>query len=135
MGSFQPAVIDLSASAVQVVQTSRVNPRVIMDKNGLRAYDAAGNIVFNIDATTGNITLTGTATISGAVKAHGFSFYDDLRGFVWKLASTAPASQPFWQLSGPTWAQVKSVFATWGAMKAQGTWAQVRNYVIKQLGL
>jgi hypothetical protein len=135
---FFPGVIDLSQSSIQVVQTSRTNPRVVMDKNGLRAYDGAGNIVFNLDATTGSITLTGGATISGAVSAHGFKFYDDTHGFVYALASARPAgAQPIWNFVGPLWSDVKALGLTWGQVKAlvSHSWDNFRKYVVQQRGL
>lgn len=63
--AFFPTEIDLTGSAVSLIETSTTNPRVVLDKNGLRGFDAGGAILFNIDATTGHITATGL-TIDGS---------------------------------------------------------------------
>lgn len=45
---FFPQTINLANSAVQEIETSLVNPRVVLDANGLRAYDANGNVILNL---------------------------------------------------------------------------------------
>lgn len=64
--SFQPQTIDLSASFVQLIRTALANPKVTLDKTGLKSYDANGNLVTSINAD-------GTAQISGALTAQGMT--------------------------------------------------------------
>ena len=132
MSSFFPSTIDLSASAIQVVQTSRQNPRVAMDKNGLRAYDASGNLLFNLDASSGS------AILSGTVSAHGFKFYDPIHGFVYQLSSARPvSSQPYWSILGPLWSDIKALNLTYAQVKALASqgWDNFRKYLVQQRGI
>ena len=41
---------------------------LILDQNGLRAYDDGGNITFNLNANTGSVSLLGSLNISGYAK-------------------------------------------------------------------
>lgn len=61
---FFPQTINLQNSAVQLIETSLINPRVWLDAEGLHATDANGNEILNI--TSGQ-----SAAFEGTVNAEG----------------------------------------------------------------
>lgn len=58
--TFSPQTIDLSASQVQIIRTALNNPKVTLDKTGLKSFDASGNIVAELlsDGTALTAVLT-----------------------------------------------------------------------------
>lgn len=67
--TFSPSVLDLSASEVQLIQTSRTNPKVTLDATGLKSFDALGNIIAELLAN-------GTA-LEAQISALGLSMPGD----------------------------------------------------------
>ena len=54
------------------VQTGTVNPRVIIDSSGLRAFNNAGDIVTSVSASTGAL-FSSSASISGNITANSLA--------------------------------------------------------------
>ena len=56
------AVIGLLAAGIitsGLFQTAASGARVVMDSNGIKAYDANGNVTFQVDSATGKATMVG----------------------------------------------------------------------------